>query len=298
MADHRLVVRFTLAQQTPELQVSMALTASETVRVDQFALEADASVLDLLGPQSMVLSESHQGWDLPRLVGLEQAGEAQGWLALHGPKTDLTLMLGALTQRGFIRVRARPGLRIEAGTPPGTLQAGATLAADHFVLELGHQPGPALERYADRVGESASVSLSKVPPWGWTSWYTNTRPNQTFIEANAAKLATLPAAAGNALLQIDDGWQQALGVWEANKRFPAGMQALADSLREHGLIDADVWENLLDNSERYYQQPGFQRFVRRRQGVLSKRLRDLLQERYGVFSDEDTAHQDAEGDRS
>ena len=69
-------------------------------------------------------------------------------------------------------------------------------------------------------------------------------------------------------------------------------------LREHGLVDADVWENLLDNSERYYQQPGFQRFVRSRQGVLSKRLRDLLQERYGMFSDEDTDHEDAEGDRS
>jgi hypothetical protein len=64
------------------------------------------------------------------------------------------------------------------------------------------------------------------------------------------------------------------------------------------LVDADVWENLLDTNERYFQQPGVQRYFHSRQGVLSERFRELLRQRYGLFSDEDTVHEGAEGDRS
>lgn len=35
--------------------------------------------------------------------------------------------------------------------------------------------------------------------------------------------------------QIDDGWQRALGDWEANERFPRGMAYLAERIRARGL---------------------------------------------------------------
>jgi hypothetical protein len=60
-------------------------------------------------------------------------------------------------------------------------------------------------------------------------------------------------------------------------------------LREQGLIDVDVWENLLDTNRRYFHHPGVQHYLRNRQGVLSTRFRELLRRRYGIFADEGNA---------
>jgi hypothetical protein len=57
-------------------------------------------------------------------------------------------------------------------------------------------------------------------------------------------------------------------------------------LREHALIDADAWENLLDTNERYFRHPGVQHYLSNREGVLSRRFRELLRQRYGIFEDE------------
>ena len=36
------------------------------------------------------------------------------------------------------------------------------------------------------------------------------------------------------MLQVDDGWQQSIGDWEANGKFPAGMQTLAQRIKSTG----------------------------------------------------------------
>lgn len=37
------------------------------------------------------------------------------------------------------------------------------------------------------------------------------------------------------MFQVDDGWQQSIGDWEPNERFPSGMAALANRIRAAGL---------------------------------------------------------------
>ncbi len=42
------------------------------------------------------------------------------------------------------------------------------------------------------------------------------------------------------VIQIDDGWQIGLGEWEANKKFPSGMAAIADKIHATGR-KAGIW---------------------------------------------------------
>ncbi len=42
------------------------------------------------------------------------------------------------------------------------------------------------------------------------------------------------------VLQVDDGWQVAIGDWEANNKFPSGMAALADKIKSTGR-KAGLW---------------------------------------------------------
>jgi alpha-galactosidase len=42
------------------------------------------------------------------------------------------------------------------------------------------------------------------------------------------------------VLQVDDGWQMDIGDWEANRKFPSGMKALADKIKSTGR-QAGLW---------------------------------------------------------
>ena len=146
------------------------------------------------------------------------------------------------------------------------------------------------------------------------------------IRQNTGQIRQNTAAIGNASYHqaVEQGWLVNLkvaddpevarimragyrGLQELNDdermRFLALMQLVGfafDStmrLHERGLIDTEVWENLLDNNESFFRHPGVQRYFRSRQGVLSRRLRESIHQRYGVFSDEDAAHDQRGGGR-
>lgn len=70
------------------------------------------------------------------------------------------------------------------------------------------------------------------PPRVWCSWYSFYREI-----SEGLLLEVLEALEGYPfeVFQIDDGWQRALGDWEANERFPRGMAYLAERIRAKGL---------------------------------------------------------------
>jgi len=74
--------------------------------------------------------------------------------------------------------------------------------------------------------------LRGKPPRVWCSWYSFYRgiSEGLLLEALEA-LQSYPVE----VFQIDDGWQRALGDWEANESFPRGMAYLAERIREKGL---------------------------------------------------------------
>ncbi|MFF5076445.1 glycoside hydrolase family 36 protein [Actinoplanes sp. NPDC000266] len=65
----------------------------------------------------------------------------------------------------------------------------------------------------------------------WCSWYAYYENiTETRLTKDLADLAGLPYD----VVQIDDGWEVAVGDWRPNAKFPSGMKALADRITDAG----------------------------------------------------------------
>lgn len=91
-----------------------------------------------------------------------------------------------------------------------------------------------IERYADTVAREMRARVPERPLTGWCSWYQfYNRVSEADVLRNLEELRT----GGFPLdfVQIDDGYQSATGDWlTPNERFPSGMEALAERIREAG----------------------------------------------------------------
>lgn len=126
----------------------------------------------------------------------------------------------------------------------GALDLDAIVWADAHVL-AGHRRGeggrwfvaygPEAEvfaAYAARLGAAFNAQVTRPAPRVWCSWYgLYTRITQDVLYAVLDGLSDLPFE----VFQVDDGWQLDMGDWEANAKFPAGMEALARHIRAAGL---------------------------------------------------------------
>ena len=95
-------------------------------------------------------------------------------------------------------------------------------------------PGPAtavMARYARELGESLGGRAIE-PQSVWCSWYSYYETiSQEALEREIPQVAEL----GFKTLQIDDGWEAAVGDWEAGESFGDGMEAAASRIREAGM---------------------------------------------------------------
>ncbi len=114
-------------------------------------------------------------------------------------------------------------------------------------------------RYAQLVGERFGTPVNtknhaKKPYRVWCSWYSlYTAIDEQILSKTFQELGDLPFD----VLQVDDGWQIAIGDWEANEKFPAGMKALADGIKATGRI-AGLWLApllVVPSSRTFRQQP-------------------------------------------
>lgn len=82
-------------------------------------------------------------------------------------------------------------------------------------------------QYARLLGEHMGQRTQKEAPRVWCSWYSLfTQISESIIQDALGGIARLPFD----VFQVDDGWQVSMGDWEANEKFPAGMEALAENI--------------------------------------------------------------------
>jgi alpha-galactosidase len=118
----------------------------------------------------------------------------------------------------------------------------------------------------DTVGkETAWQSRHGRIPRVWCSWYSlyGWVTETSFLNALDG-LSDLPFD----VVQLDDGWELTVGDWEANKKFPSGMTAMADKIRASGRI-AGLWLApfmVTLNSRLAHQHPDW--LLRNEQGQL------------------------------
>ncbi|MFF5563041.1 glycoside hydrolase family 36 protein [Streptomyces sp. NPDC012623] len=66
----------------------------------------------------------------------------------------------------------------------------------------------------------------------WCSWYAY---YENITEEQLAEDITALRDLPFDVVQVDDGWEQAVGDWQPNDKFPSGMRALADRITDAGL---------------------------------------------------------------
>ncbi len=86
-------------------------------------------------------------------------------------------------------------------------------------------------RYAELLGEHLGKAPGKPSPRVWCSWYSLYGViDEALLYRIFDELGDLPFD----VLQVDDGWEVAVGDWQPNEKFPSGMETLADKIRASG----------------------------------------------------------------
>jgi alpha-galactosidase len=87
--------------------------------------------------------------------------------------------------------------------------------------------------YTDLLAQRLGKRVPGKPLRVWCSWHSlYTGISEQILLQILPGLADLPFD----IFQVDDGWQIDLGDWEANEKFPNGMQALAGNIRQAGFV--------------------------------------------------------------
>jgi alpha-galactosidase len=134
------------------------------------------------------------------------------------------------------------------GPGGGTLLLGALgldtprLVADHDTLSGWYAAAGAdwFLAYGDEEEVFAAYAAQLAARFGagtrragnvWCSWYAYyENVTEAQLTKDVADLAGLPFD----VVQIDDGWEELVGDWQPNAKFPSGMRALADRIADAG----------------------------------------------------------------
>ncbi|HLX36755.1 MAG TPA: glycoside hydrolase family 36 protein, partial [Candidatus Binataceae bacterium] len=96
--------------------------------------------------------------------------------------------------------------------------------------------------FAAMLGDTMQARISAPYQRGWCSWYHYFHAiTEDAMRANLRALRQMRSEYPIDVVQLDDGYQAALGDWDrSNAKFPSGLKSLADAIREAGFI-AGIW---------------------------------------------------------
>jgi alpha-galactosidase len=131
-------------------------------------------------------------------------------------------------------------LQVVVDTEGLELRPGETLELEEFIFRTGADREQLLTEVSQRLIENHPPLRFAKPPTGWCSWYCfgprvtaqQVRDNLDFIAKNAPGLK---------YIQIDDGYQPAMGDWlETGEAFGGNVQGVLREIRERGFEPA-IW---------------------------------------------------------
>ncbi|HEY7983122.1 MAG TPA: glycoside hydrolase family 36 protein [Ktedonobacterales bacterium] len=182
----------------------------------------------------------HPAGDAPREplgASADVVSEGMALLGAGEGKTALLLgFLGARRHFGQVQVNRASGSVAAAALLDGyTLRPGQTIETDPLIIMPG-APNELLRQYAEALARGIGARPSAAPPTGWCSWYYfYTAVTEADVLANLRMLRAARSTLPLGVLQIDDGYQKLVGDWtQANEKFPSGMKALAERIRDAG----------------------------------------------------------------
>ncbi len=116
------------------------------------------------------------------------------------------------------------------------IAAGANRSVERIRMALGDDPNRLLEGFADELGGLAGARTGSPFQTGWCSWYHFFHGvTEEDMLRNLENLAACRDEIPVDVVQLDDGYQRAIGDWlETNERFPRGLAPLAAAIRDAG----------------------------------------------------------------
>jgi alpha-galactosidase len=123
------------------------------------------------------------------------------------------------------------------------LAPGATRAIAPLYLERSREPAAVLAaRWAAKLGGTMGARIRAPRRRGWCSWYHYFHGiTEDALRNNLQALAALRSSFPIEVVQLDDGFQSALGDWdETNPKFPSGLAKIGAEIRAAG-FEAGIW---------------------------------------------------------
>lgn len=155
-----------------------------------------------------------------------------GLLTLSPPGDD-TLLLGFSTCRRFVgKLHVRPAqIEVALDTEGLILGPGERWEMEDFVFLRGSDRNALLANFASRIGKKHPPLAFATRPSGWCSWYCyGPMVTEYHVQANldAVRSLGLPLR----FIQIDDGYQAAMGDWlQTGKAFGGGVRNVLQTIR-------------------------------------------------------------------
>lgn len=165
------------------------------------------------------------------------------WMLLLSPPDGGHLLLGFCTAFNYACKfhLTNEKIQIVLECEDISIDPGETWYLEDFVFLTGSDRAEILDRFADYLREGFRPDvLPDKPPTGWCSWYCfgpgvtaeNVRSNLDFISKNLSQLK---------YIQIDDGYQAAIGDWlESGRAFGGNIKQVISEIRERGFEPA-IW---------------------------------------------------------
>jgi alpha-galactosidase len=177
-----------------------------------------------------------EGWHESHLVTV--AGPARGGAAC------LAGVMEAGRGTGIAYLRREPdGVRIELEVRfEAPLAPGASLEVERARVALGDDAARLLDAFAEEHGDRAGARCGAPFQSGWCSWYHFFHEvSEDALLRNLDALAAARREIPIDLVQLDDGYQRAVGDWlETNAKFPRGLAPVAAAIRDAG-FRAGLW---------------------------------------------------------
>ncbi len=151
--------------------------------------------------------------------------------------------IGAASQLTTLAVTTADEIRARAILDGVALAPGADREIEPLMLLRAEQSAAHLAaRWAARTGAAMKARVGAPYQRGWCSWYHYFHAiTEDALRANLAALAAARNEFPIDLIQLDDGFQSALGDWDAtNAKFPSGLKRIADEIRNVG-FEAGIW---------------------------------------------------------
>jgi hypothetical protein len=112
------------------------------------------------------------------------------------------------------------------------LQPGEWRQGEWLLLD-GQEPFKAMESFIEEKAKVLQSEASPHPPTVFCTWYYyGDTVSQEDVDVNLKAIVDRQVPID--VFQIDEGWERRLGDWEPNHRFPDGMEAIAERIRENG----------------------------------------------------------------